>query len=414
MQKTPKSLRLQIGLFGRTNVGKSSFLNMVANQDVSITSETPGTTTDVVEKSMELLPIGPVTFLDTGGIDDFSELSKKRLQRTMKVIDRAEVSVIIIEPNKFTEYEEKVADELKKAEIPFIIAVNKIDSEKPGEQFIEALSKYSKRIVLCSAIDKLNRDDYVNEFKNYLLEILPKEYSSPPPLIRDLLPKQGLAIMLIPIDKEAPKGRLILPQVQTIRDILDGGGISIMVKESEYEKTLNSLSVKPDLVVCDSQVVDFMVENTSPNVACTTFSILFSRYKGELTEQVKGAAALTKLKRGDKILIAEACSHHPNEEDIGRVKIPRWLKNFTGFEPKIDVFAGRDYPDNLNEYKAVIHCGGCMLTRNEMLVRLRKAKLAEVPITNYGVAISLFQGILDRVIEPFPEALKEFKRFSAK
>jgi [FeFe] hydrogenase H-cluster maturation GTPase HydF len=239
------------------------------------------------------------------------------------------------------------------------------------------------------------------------MEILPEEYTNPLPLIRDIIPKGGLAVLIIPIDKEAPKGRIILPQVQTIRDILDNDSISIMVKESEYPDTLKLLSRKPDIVVCDSQVVDFMVANTPDDVACTTFSILFSRFKGDLVEEVKGAFALKNLKPGNKVLIAEACSHHPNEDDIGRVKIPRWLKKYLGFKVNIDVISGRDYPDNIKDYNVIIHCGGCMITRNEKLVRIHKAKEAGVLITNYGIAISLFQGVLERVLSPFPEALEE-------
>ncbi len=409
MSQAPKSMRVQIALFGRTNVGKSSFLNMIANQDVAITSEVPGTTTDVVEKSMELLPVGPVNFLDTGGIDDKSLLSEKRIERTMKILDRADVAVLILENNIWTDYEADLVQAFKNAKIKFILAVNKIDISPVTEEFLSKLQMKTDRILICSSTNKKNREKYITDFKNLLLEILPEEFTNPLPLIRDLIPKNGTVILIIPIDKEAPKGRIILPQVQTIRDILDNDSISIMVKQSEYLQVLNSLKKKPDLVVCDSQVVDFMVANTPDDIPCTTFSILFSRFKGDLPEEIKGISAIKTLKKDDKVLIAEACSHHPNEDDIGRVKIPKLLRQFLGFDIEIDVASGRDYPKNINDYAVIIHCGGCMLTRTEKLVRIEKARQAGVPITNYGIAISLFKGVLDRVLSPFDGILKQTK-----
>ena len=409
---TPKSLRLQIALFGRTNTGKSSFLNMIANQDVALTSPIPGTTTDVVEKSMELLPIGPVTFLDTAGIDDKSVLSAIRIDNTMKIVDRAEIIVLICEPNIWTEYEENINDIAYKHEIPLIIVINKIDIEIPIKDYISTLKSKTNNVIFCSSIDSTNRNKYINEFKNYLLEILPTEYTNPFPLLGDLVPQGSVTILIVPIDKEAPKGRIILPQVQAIRDLLDSNSMSLVVKDTEFSLALKSLVQKPALVVCDSQVVHKMVAETPSDVNCTTFSILFSRFKGDLLEEVRGAAEISKLKPGDKILIAEACSHHPNEDDIGRVKIPRWLRQYIGNEIQIDYAVGRDYPSNLKEYKLIIHCGGCMLTRNEKLVRIHKAKEAGVPITNYGITISLTQGVLERVLSPFPEALEEFKKIT--
>ncbi len=409
MIKAPKSLRLQIALFGRTNVGKSSFLNMVAGQDVSITSETPGTTTDVVEKSMELLPIGPVNILDTGGIDDTSELAEKRIERTMKILDRGDVFVLITEGNKLDDYEIRLLDTFREKKLNYIIVVNKIDQVKPDEEYIASLNKINKRLLLCSTIDGKNRENYVTDFKHLLLEILPHEFTNPSAIIGDLLPPGGTAVLIIPIDKEAPKGRIILPQVQTIRDLLDHGQISLMVRETEYADSLKLLKNPPDLVVCDSQVVDKMIADTPEGIKCTTFSILFSRFKGNLMEELKGIAAIDKLEPGDKILISEACSHHPNEDDIGRVKIPRWLRNYLGFEVEIDVRSGRDYPENLEDYKAIIHCGGCMLTRNEKLVRIEKANLKSVPITNYGLLISHMHGVLGNVLEPFAEELEYYR-----
>ena len=412
MQSTPKSLRLHIGIFGRTNVGKSSFLNMIAGQDVAITSPVPGTTTDVVEKSMELLPIGPVVFLDTAGIDDCSELSLLRLKRTTTVYDRAESFVLITEPGQWNEYEAQIVLQAQSRKIPLIIVVNKSDLKKPDDIFIALLKNSSEYIVVCSSIDPQNRDIYVNNFKNQLMAAIPEERLSSPSLIGDLIPSGGLAVLVVPIDLQAPKGRLILPQVQTIRDALDSDAATLVVKEREYSHIYSLLSKKPDLVVCDSQIVMKMVADTPPDIPCTTFSILFSRYKGDLCEEVKGAAMIDSLELGDKVLIAEACSHHAAEDDIGRVKIPRWLRQYTGLDLKIDVCCGRDYPENLSEYKLVIHCGACMLTRKEKLVRIQKAKLAGVAVTNYGIAISLLQGVLERVLTPFPAALDVLKETS--
>ena len=412
MQSTPKSLRLHIGIFGRTNVGKSSFLNMIAGQDVAITSPVPGTTTDVVEKSMELLPIGPVVFLDTAGIDDCSELSLLRLKRTTNAFDRAESFVLITEPGQWGEYEVQIVQEATARKIPLVIVVNKSDLKKPDDTFITLLKNVSEYIVVCSSIDSNNRDIYVNDFKGQLMAAIPEERLSSPSLVGDLIPSGGLAVLVVPIDLQAPKGRLILPQVQTIRDALDSDAATLVVKEREYAHIYSLLSKKPDLVICDSQIVMKMVADTPPDIPCTTFSILFSRYKGDLCEEVKGATMIDSLELGDKVLIAEACSHHAAEDDIGRVKIPRWLRQYTGLDLKIDVCSGRDYPENLSEYKLVIHCGACMLTRKEKLVRIQKAKLAGVAVTNYGIAISLLQGVLDRVLTPFPAALEVLKETS--
>lgn len=412
MINTPKSLRLQIGLFGRTNVGKSSFLNMIADQDVAMTSPVPGTTTDVVEKSLELLPIGPVTFLDTAGIDDNSVLGEMRIERSEKVFERADVVYFILEAEVWTEFEEQIVLKLKSLEKPFVFVINKIDISAPSDEFIRLLKSKNNRIVHCSSIDKINREKYVNSLKSELLRIMPNDFLNPLPLLGDLVPSGGFVVFIVPIDLQAPKGRLILPQVQAIRDALDNDAISIVVKEREYPYLLQTLGRKPDLVVCDSQVVMKMIADTPPEIKCTTFSILFARNKGDLNEEVKGAAAIDKLKKGDKILIAESCSHHPLEDDIGRVKIPRWLRQYVGFDIGIDFFSGRDYPENLQEYSVIIHCGGCMLTRTEKLSRIHKAMEAGIPITNYGLTISLTQGVLKRALSPFPAALDIFTNYN--
>jgi [FeFe] hydrogenase H-cluster maturation GTPase HydF len=382
---------------------------MIAGQDVAITSPVPGTTTDVVEKSMELLPIGPVVFLDTAGIDDTSELSQLRLKRTATVFDRAEVFVLITESQDWNEYENKIVQESLTRKIPLIIVVNKSDIKKPDDTFISHLKKASEYIVVCTSIDPENRDRYVNDFKTTLMEALPEEKLTLPSLVGDLLPSGGLAVLVVPIDLQAPKGRLILPQVQTIRDALDSDAATLVVKEREYSHIYSFLNKNPDLVICDSQIVMKMVADTPSEIPCTTFSILFSRYKGDLCEEVRGAGMIESLEQGDKVLIAEACSHHAAEDDIGRVKIPRWLRQYTGADLQIDICSGRDYPDNLSEYKLIIHCGACMLTRKEKLVRLQKAKMAGVPVTNYGIAISFLQGVLERVLTPFPAALEILK-----
>ncbi len=414
MIKTPKSLRLQIGIFGRTNVGKSSFLNMIAGQDVAITSPVAGTTTDVVEKSMEILPVGPVVFLDTAGLDDKSELAPARLNKTNKIFDRSDVAVLVVEPGIWTDYEDAVLSEAEKHKIPVIAAINKIDLGMPAAAFVNNIIKKINRVILCSSVNGKDRDRSISEFKKYLLEACPEDFFNPPALIGDLLPAGGLAVLIVPIDLQAPKGRLILPQVQTIRDALDNDSSALVVKEREYSSALAKLKSPPDIVVCDSQVVLKMVADTPPSVKCTTFSILFARYKGDLVEAAKGAAVIGSLQPGDKVLIAEACSHHAIEDDIGRVKIPRWLRQYVGGDLTIDISSGRDYPDNLKEYKLVIHCGGCMITRREMLSRVGKAKEAGVPITNYGLAISVSQGVIKRVLSPFPAALDAFERGSKK
>ncbi|MDD5217259.1 MAG: [FeFe] hydrogenase H-cluster maturation GTPase HydF [Candidatus Omnitrophica bacterium] len=415
MNKTPKSLRLQIGLFGRTNVGKSSFLNMVAGQDVAITSPHPGTTTDVVEKAMELLPLGPVVFLDTGGVDDISELADLRVRRTQKIFDRADVVLLIAEADQWTDYEERICGEALKRKAPLVIVVNKSDLRMPSSGFLEQIGAKTQRVIVCSSIDQKNREDYVRRLKKYLIEIAPEDYVQAPPLLGDLLPAGGLAVLIVPIDLEAPKGRLILPQVQSIRDALDHDAAVLVVKEREYCHVLENLKRPPDLVVCDSQVVLKMVADTPASIKCTTFSILFSRLKGDLVEMAKAVTVINDLKPGDKALIAEACSHHALEDDIGRVKIPRWLRQYTGFDLAIDVCAGRDYPENLEDYKLVIHCGSCMLTRREMLTRVDRVKQICVPITNYGVCISFLQGVAERVLQPFPAALDAYqKAFNAK
>jgi [FeFe] hydrogenase H-cluster maturation GTPase HydF len=407
MKKTPKSLRLHLGLFGRTNVGKSTFLNYITNQKVSIVSSLPGTTTDVVEKAMELLPIGPVLFLDTAGIDDDSELSSLRIEKTAGVFERSDIFILVVESGVWGKYEEMILQESKKQKAPLIVVINKADIRPPAKSFQDKIKKDSASILVVSSRDKQNQDFAIHEFKRRLIDLVPGEFLNPPPVIGDLIPRGGTAVLIIPIDKEAPRGRIILPQVQTIRDILDHSQVAVTVKESEYTLVLKKLKTLPDIVVCDSQVVDKMIEDTPAQVNCTTFSVLFARLKGDLPEMIKSLEVVDTLRDKDKILVAESCTHHPIEDDIGRVKIPRWFREYTGRNLVFDFFAGKDFPSDLREYKLIIQCGGCMMTRREILSRIEKAKSCKVPITNYGLCISFLRGVLNRILSPFKADLAQ-------
>ena len=408
MDKTPKSMRIHIGLFGRTNVGKSTFLNLVAGQDVAITSPHAGTTTDPVEKTMELLPIGPVVFTDTGGVDDDSALGAKRREKMLAALRRVDVAVLMTEPDVWTEHEERLLREMDAAGRPRMVVVGKTDLQKPSADFLERLKLISP-FVIESAADPGRRDRVVNAFKAALGQLMPEGALQTPDLLGGAVPAGGVALLIIPVDMEAPKGRLILPQAQAVRAALDGNAIAVVAKETEYLAALAKLSAPPDLVICDSQVVDRMVAETPKNIRCTTFSILLARLKGDLPAMVKAARTIDDLRDGDRILIGEACSHHALEDDIGRKKIPRWLREKTGKTLQIDVMAGRDWPADLEKYRLVIHCGACMLTRREMLHRLQTAGARGAPMTNYGVAIAHLKGVLSRVLEPFPEAVAALK-----
>jgi [FeFe] hydrogenase H-cluster maturation GTPase HydF len=355
-----------------------------------------------------------VVFLDTAGLDDTSTLAELRIKKTSKIFDRSDVIVIITEPDLWDEYEDRILGEAKQRNTPHIVVINKIDLKEPSSGFIEGLKNKTDKILLCTSMNSEKRDKYVNELKKYLLQICPEDFLNPPPLIGDLLTPGGIAVLIVPIDLQAPKGRLILPQVQAIRDTLDNDAAALVVKEREYTHILNNLKNPPDLAVCDSQVVLKMVADTPKNVKCTTFSILFARYKGDIVEPARSVNKIDKLKPGDKILIGEACSHHPIEDDIGRVKIPRWLRQHIGGNIQIDTSCGRDYPENLKDYKLIVHCGGCMLTRREMLFRIHKAQQEGIPLTNYGLCISFLQGVIERVLSPFPAALDAYRNETGK
>ena len=388
--KTLKSMRLQIGVFGKTNVGKSSFLNRITNQEISIVSDIAGTTTDVVEKSMELLPVGPVTFLDTAGIDDESELGEKRVEKTMKVINRIDVAIIVCDFNGIDDYEKELIKKFEELKIPYLIVENKCDIKK-----VE-LSCYDN--VLYTSV----KDDeaLVFKFKEAIVKLLPEDFVNSPKIAGDLVPPQSTVILVIPIDKEAPKGRIILPQVQTIRDLLDSNCMPYVVKETELKQAIENLKTPPALVITDSQAFKKVSEIVPENIPLTSFSILFARLKGDLDEFTKGAEAIENLKDGDMVLILESCTHHAIEDDIGRVKIPNLLRKRTGKNLVIHNYAGHDFPD-VKDYKLIIHCGACMTNRREVLSRILIANKSGVPITNYGVAISYCLGILPRAVKIF-------------
>ncbi|OGS12939.1 MAG: [FeFe] hydrogenase H-cluster maturation GTPase HydF [Elusimicrobia bacterium RIFOXYA2_FULL_58_8] len=409
MQTAPKSMRLQIAIFGRTNAGKSSVLNMLAGQNVAITSPVPGTTTDTVEKSMEFLPIGPVVFLDTAGLDDTGELGALRTERARKIFDRADVALLVAEPCAWGRCEEDIAAAASKKNIPLIVVINKTDIAAPSPELSAALKEKGLEPILCAATLKDRRETTIAQIKSRLLEIAALAGGTPRSILGDLVKPGQTAVLIIPIDKEAPKGRIILPQVQAMRDLLDHGALFLTAREHEYPQALAALAGPPALVVCDSQVVGLMVGHTPAGVPCTTFSILFARFKGDLAAYAAGAGAIKTLRPGDRVAVLEACSHHAIEDDIGRVKLPRWLKESAGGELKIDTFSGRDLPDDISGYKLAIQCGGCMLTRTEILNRMGKAARAGVPITNYGLAISQCKGVLERVLSPFPDALAAYR-----
>lgn len=395
--KTLKSMRLHIGIFGKTNVGKSSLLNRITNQDVSIVSNIAGTTTDVVEKTMELLPIGPVNFLDTAGINDSTALSSERIEKTMKIINRTDVAIVVCDYNGIDDYERNLIEKFNELKIPFMIFINKTDEKYPSDSIIEDLKNYTKHILLSSV--KTN-DLIVFKIKELLVKLLPEDFVNSPKIVGDLIPKGSTVILVIPIDKEAPKGRIILPQVQTLRDLLDNNCVSVVVKESELKSAIDNLKFAPSLVVTDSQAFKNVSEIVPENIPLTSFSILFARLKGDLNTFSQGAKSIEKLQDGDRVLILESCTHHAIEDDIGRVKIPNLLRKKTGKNLIIDNIAGHDFPD-ISKYKLIIHCGACMTNRREVLSRILLASENNVPITNYGICISYCLGILPRALKIF-------------
>jgi len=397
--KTPKGLRLQIGIFGRRNVGKSSLLNALTQQQVSIVSPTPGTTTDPVEKAMELLPIGPVLFIDTAGIDDPGSLGEMRTEKSLKAISRSDVAAIITEAGYWGNFEDTLLTRFTREKVPVIVIFNKTDLNQPDHKTTKTLDKRGIPWMTAVASEGIG----INTFKRLLLEILPDDFIAACPIVGDLIGPGETIILVTPIDQEAPKGRLILPQVQTIRDILDHNGCSLIVGVDELPGALNNLKDNPALVVTDSQAFETVARDTPLNIPMTSFSILFARFKGDLATFAGGALVIDQLKPGDRILISEACTHHPIEDDIGRVKIPQWISRRVGHTIDFDVVAGHDFPDHLDKYSLVIHCGSCMFNRREVLSRIMQCFRAGVPITNYGITLAYCMGIFQRALAPFPE-----------
>ncbi|MFA6450549.1 MAG: [FeFe] hydrogenase H-cluster maturation GTPase HydF [bacterium] len=410
MQSAPKGFRLHIGIFGRRNAGKSSLLNAITHQQVSIVSDQPGTTTDPVEKPMELLPLGPVLFIDTAGIDDTGALGELRVLKTRQVFDRTELGVIISVAGEWNDFEEKLLEELKTRGVPIIVVFNKTDLAAPDPAIIDRLAAEKIATVKTSAATGAG----VLDLRQALLDAAPEEFVNNPSILGDLVGAGETAVLVVPIDKEAPKGRLILPQVQSIRDLLDNDAYCVVVKERELRSALDNLKRPPKLVVTDSQAFLKVAADTPPEIKMTSFSILFARFKGDLNEQVRGATAIDSLKPGDRVLIAESCSHHPITDDIGSVKIPRWLTQYIGGKLDFVHSQGHDFPDDLPQFKLVIHCGACMWNRREMLSRILRCRRAGVPITNYGLTIAYSLGIFERALEPFPSALDAFREAKKK
>jgi [FeFe] hydrogenase H-cluster maturation GTPase HydF len=409
MRKTPKGFRLHIGLFGRRNAGKSSLLNALTRQEVSIVSEIAGTTTDPVEKPMEMLPIGPVLFIDTAGVDDLGALGEMRVRKTQQVFDRTDLGVLVVPEGEWTPFEDAILERLSERQIPVIIVFNKSDVAGPSDELRERLKR--KKIPLLETV--ATEGQGIRALHEALIRATPEEYFSPPSIVSDLIPPGEMAVLVVPIDKEAPRGRLILPQVQTIRDLLDGDQYSMVVKERELRDALDRLKRPPGIVVTDSQAFLKVSADTPPEIKMTSFSILFARQKGDLMQMVQGAASIEQLEPKARLLIAEACSHHPITEDIGRVKIPRWLRQFVGGDLDITHVQGHDFPEDVSAWDLVIHCGACMWNRREVLTRLMRCRESGVPITNYGLAIAYSLGIFERALQPFPDALEGYHQILA-
>lgn len=406
MKSTPKGLRLHIGLFGRRNVGKSSLLNGITRQQVSIVSDVAGTTTDPVEKPMELLPIGPVLFIDTAGVDDVGALGQQRVDKSRQVFERTDLALLVTESGSWGPFEDGILEELQGRKTPLVVVFNKTDLAEPDGAVVERLSQAKIPIVRTVAAEGHG----ILDLRRELIQAVPEEFLNTPPLVADLVPPGEMAVLVVPIDLEAPKGRLIVPQVQTIRDLLDHDAYCMVVKERELSDALDRLRRPPALVVTDSQAFLKVAGDTPPEIKMTSFSILFARQKGDLAEFVRGAASIDHLRSGDRVLIAETCSHHPIGDDIGRVKTPRWLTQYVGGKLDVQHMQGRDFPDDLDSYKLVIHCGACMWNRREVLSRIDRCRSAGVPICNYGVTISYTLGIFQRALEPFPDAMEVFRQ----
>ena len=400
MNRVSNAERKHIVFIGKRNVGKSSLINAFAGQEMSIVSETAGTTTDPVRKAMELLPFGPVVLVDTAGIDDVGELGEKRISKTMKAISSADFVLFVMNSNgNLNEIERSYISNLTKNKIPFAFVLSKIDLGI-NENLKKELDTYNVPILETSAAN----EDGIHQLKERVIQLIPDEVDIP--LVSDLVGKGDIIMLVVPIDPGAPKGRIIKPQVQSLREALDSNAITIVVQTDEIVEALGKLNEAPKLVVTDSQAIEQVAQDVPENIPLTTFSILMARNKGELKKFMSGINELDKLSDGDRILISEACTHHAQKDDIGRVKIPRWLKNYSKKKLEIDIAAGKDYPDDLSQYKLIIHCGACMITRTEMQSRIKEAELNGIPIVNYGMIISYMNGAIPRVLQPLSQSLK--------
>jgi len=401
LNNTPRGERTHIALFGRRNTGKSSLINALTGQNVSIVSEVKGTTTDPVYKAMELLPLGPITIIDTPGLDDIGELGSLRIERTHEILNKSDIALLVVDAeSKFSSFEEAIVALIKKRKIPLLTAINKSDLQQPQKEMLRAIQKLTENdAYLVSAVTK----DGIEELKLALAECVP-ETPDKLQIVADLINPSDIVVLVTPIDKSAPKGRLILPQQQTIRDILEADAIAVVTKEFELRETLEKLGTKPKLVITDSQVFAKVSADTPLDIPLTSFSILFARYKGDLETLVRGATTIEKLENGSRVLISEGCTHHRQSDDIGTVKIPRWIRQHTGKDIIFEHTSGMQYPKDLDSYELIIHCGACMLNKREMLYRIEQAKKVAIPIVNYGVLIAYLQGILPRCLGPIPGA----------
>ena len=406
MNQTPVSERVHIGFFGKRNAGKSSIMNSVTGQELAVVSEVKGTTTDPVYKSMELLPLGPVVMMDTPGIDDEGELGSLRVRKSFQVLNKTDAAVLVIDGTAGVSEEEMLlVERIRKKKIPFIAVVNKkeLADASVKEQVQKALELGEEQIICVSAAE----GDGIEELKERIALIAQREEPEKY-LVRDLLEPSDIVVLVTPIDSAAPKGRLILPQQQTIRDILEADAVSAVVKQTGLKSALKRLKEKPKMVITDSQAFAQVSADTPEDILLTSFSILMARYKGNLEQAAAGVTALDRLDDGDMILISEGCTHHRQCDDIGTVKIPRWIREYTGKDIQIETTAGTEFPDDLTKYKLIIHCGGCMLNEREMKYRLSCAADQGVPMTNYGILIAYVKGILKRSVEVFPEICKLF------
>lgn len=398
LNATPASERVQIGFFGRRNVGKSSVVNAVTGQELCVVSPVKGTTTDPVNKAMELLPVGPVVIIDTAGYDDEGELGKLRVEKTMAVLNKIDIAVLVVDSQVgLCEYDNNIINEFNERNIKYIIVYNKSD-------LITDKKELKNNEIYVSALNKTN----IYELKELIAAIY-EENPNKQELIKDIVNNGESVVLVVPIDSAAPKGRLILPQQQVIRDLLEAGAVTTIVRETELSQSFLTLKNKPKMVITDSQAFKKVSQLTPEDVYLTSFSILFARYKGVLHEAVKGAVAIENLKDGDTVLISEGCTHHRQCDDIGTVKLPKWLKEYTGKNLNFEFTSGGTFPNDLTKYSLIIHCGGCMLKDREVRARYKHAKNSGIKITNYGIAIAYMNKILKRSIEIFPEVLAEMQ-----